>query len=238
MKMDQDQTEKRSLSRDEVRTVDRKAIERYGLPGIVLMENAGQGAAALLLEREASGPVLICCGKGNNGGDGFVIARHLDAAGCEVRLLLVCPVEELSGDASTNAEVARRSGLSMHVLPEPVEPQWLDDRFRGADWIVDALLGTGTRGGIRPPYDAVIEAINRTPASVLAVDLPSGLDCDTGRPLGPCVRADITVTFVAEKKGFGSETASEFTGQVHVVGIGAPGRLLREMGVDPPQVRN
>ena len=219
------------LTRAEVREIDRRAIEEYGLPGIVLMENAGRGAAELLLRRGERGPVAICCGGGNNGGDGFVIARHLDAAGCDVRLLLTVPIESLTGDARINADVTLRSGLSLELIgPQPV-PVELDQWLAGCAWIVDALLGTGTRGQIREPYEAMIAAINRARALVLAVDLPSGLDADEGRPLGACVEADVTATFVAPKRGFAQATAAPFLGTVQVVDIGIPSALLAEFGV-------
>lgn len=217
-----------SLTRDEVRDVDRRAIEQYGLPGIVLMENAGRGAAELLLDQGVSGPVVVCCGGGNNGGDGYVIARHLDLAGVAVRVAAVAPLERLTGDAAVHARVVECSQIPLTLAAEFSGAQW-DSLLSGAAWIVDALLGTGMRGEVRSPYADVIDAINRAEARVLAVDLPSGLDCDTGRPLGACVQADVTATFVARKRGFDAPGASEFTGAVHVVGIGAPRVLIDDV---------
>ncbi|MCA9056186.1 MAG: NAD(P)H-hydrate epimerase [Planctomycetaceae bacterium] len=217
------------LTREQVRDVDRCAIEEYGVPGIVLMENAGRGAAECLLRQRVTGPVVICCGRGNNGGDGFVIARHLDLAGAQVHLVLTSPVAELSGDARINADIAARSELPMTVLPEQPDAAVNEAALHGAEWIVDALLGTGTRGEVREPFASVIEAINRSGAKVLAVDLPSGLDCDTGQPLGPCVRAELTATFVARKVGFDNPDAAGFLGSVNVIGIGAPRRLLDDV---------
>ena len=214
------------LTREQVRDVDRRAIEEYGVPGIVLMENAGRGAAECLLRQGVTGPVVICCGRGNNGGDGFVIARHLDLASVEVRLVLTSPIEMLSGDARVNADIASHSELPMTVLPAQFDSAAIDAALHGAEWIVDALLGTGTRGEVREPFASVIEAINRSGAKVLAVDLPSGLDCDTGLPLGACVQADLTATFVARKVGFENPDAAAFLGRVNVIGIGAPRHLI------------
>lgn len=219
-----------SLSRDQVREVDRRAIEEYGLPGVVLMENAGRGAAELLLSRQVRGPVVICCGRGNNGGDGFVIARHLELAGCDVRILLLADPAGLTGDAAINLGVIQRSGVPLEVLPNPTADE-LDRGLSNAEWIVDALLGTGTRGTLREPFVTAIAAINRSGRRVFAVDLPSGLDADTGLPLGECVRAELTATFVASKSGFEAPTAREYLGDVHTVGIGAPRRLLSEFGL-------
>jgi NAD(P)H-hydrate epimerase len=211
------------LTRAQVREVDRRAIEDFGVPGVVLMENAGRGAASVLLELGASGPVVICCGKGNNGGDGFVIARHLDNHGVVVRILLFAKPNDLTGDAQTNFRIVEKSGLTIAILPEPAE---VTRALAAASWIVDALFGTGLGGPVRPPYDGVIEAVNASGKPVLAVDLPSGLDCDTGFPMGPTVRAGHTVTFVEPKAGFANPEAREWLGEVHVVDIGAPRAAL------------
>jgi NAD(P)H-hydrate epimerase len=214
----------RSLTRSEVREIDRAAIEDYGVPGVVLMENAGAGTAQLLESLGISGLVAIACGKGNNGGDGFVIARHLDAAGHVVRILLACRPDEVRGDAAVNLAIAQRSGLSIVCLADADQLAW-QQALDGSAWIVDALLGTGASGPASGAVVAAIEAINvrrSCGVRVLAVDLPSGLDCDTGSPLGVCVIADVTATFVARKRGFDAAGSQAFTGEVRVVGIGAP----------------
>jgi len=227
------------LARHEVRELDRLAIEEYGVPGVVLMENAGANASRLLEGQGIMGPVVIACGRGNNGGDGFVIARHLEAAGHEVRVLLAAVPEAYGGDAAVNLLIAERSGVSIICLADADAAAWRVE-IDGAAWIVDALLGTGAVGPPRGAIAAVIGAINAVRAAgadiqarVLAVDLPSGLDADTGEAPGVCVRADVTATFVAEKAGFANPAAAEFTGAVHVLGIGAPGSLLRRFGVSP-----
>ena len=215
------------LGREEVRAIDRRAIEGFGVPGIVLMENAGRGTAEVLRTLGVRGPVVICCGKGNNGGDGYVIARHLDNAGVPVRVLLFCRPEELTGDAAIAYRIIARSGLAVvDFAAQPLDDAALSRELVAADWVLDALFGTGLSGPVRPPFDRVIAAINAGPARVLAVDIPSGLDCDTGVPLGTAVRAHHTVTFVARKKGFANPAAVEWLGRVHVVGIGAPRVLL------------
>jgi NAD(P)H-hydrate epimerase len=222
----------RALSRAEVREVDRLAIEDYGVPGIVLMENAGAGAARLLESLGVEGPVVIACGKGNNGGDGFVIARHLDLAGHAVRLLLACRSDEIRGDAAVNLAIATRSGLLIECLAAADQAAW-EQRLTGAGWIVDALLGTGAGGAPTGAAATAIAAINavraRSSTRVLAVDLPSGLDCDTGTAAGECLRADVTATFVARKRGFDAAGVAAFTGPVHVIGIGAPRAVLERL---------
>jgi NAD(P)H-hydrate epimerase len=208
-----------TLTRAQVRELDRRAIEEYGVPGVVLMENAGRGAAEVLMrlnpERQSA---TIYCGKGNNGGDGYVIARHLDIHGWPVQLVRVTPANELTGDAAVMEAIAAKAGIA----------EW--SRV-SAGWIVDAIFGTGLTGPLRLPYDRLVATINASRARVLAVDIPSGLDCDTGKPLGPCVRADHTVTFVAPKAGFADPDAREWLGEVHVVGIGAPRALLQQYGL-------
>ncbi len=218
----------RPLTREEVRDIDRRAIETLGLPGIVLMENAGRGAAELLIELGIGGPVTVVTGKGNNGGDGFVIARHLANYGYEVRVLLFADPHDLTGDAATNYHVLRAARMAIRNCAADSDPsQWRNDLV-SASWIVDALLGTGTRGAVREPFVTVIEELNATGVPILAVDLPSGLDCDTGEPLGPCIRAAHTATLVAPKQGFEAPGAAAFTGKVQVIDIGVPRSLLEE----------
>jgi NAD(P)H-hydrate epimerase len=208
--------------------VDRRAIEVYGVPGLVLMENAGRGCAELLRGLGVRGPVAVCCGKGNNGGDGFVIARHLDNGSVPVQVLLFTWPEDLTGDAAVNYAVIHRSGLPLSVHSGPVDFGAVRRELAGAEWVVDALFGTGLSGPLRAPFDAVVGEINAAGKRVLAVDIPSGLDCDTGLPLGAAVRAEHTATFVALKKGFANPAAREWLGEVHVLDIGAPRRVLAE----------
>jgi NAD(P)H-hydrate epimerase len=153
--------------------------------------------------------VLICCGKGNNGGDGFVIARHLDNRRISVKVLLFTNSAQLTGDAAVNYQIIARSGLEISIYDgEFLKDTQLHSELAKAEWIVDALFGTGLTGPVRKPFDQIIQSINESNRRVLAVDIPSGLDCDTGQPLGPTVKAEHTVTFVAEKKGFANPLAS------------------------------
>jgi NAD(P)H-hydrate epimerase len=143
-----------------------------------------------------------------------------------VQVLLLCDVSELRGDALINYRILEAARTPLDVFGAHPDLARLEVQLRGGDWIVDALLGTGTTGMLREPYPAVIERINATHSKVLAVDLPSGMDCDTGEPLGACVRADHTATFVARKIGFDANGARAFTGQVHVIDIGVPRAML------------
>jgi NAD(P)H-hydrate epimerase len=215
------------LTRRQVRELDRRAIEEYGLPGVVLMENAGRGVVELLVDLGISGRVIICCGKGNNGGDGYVIARHLDCHRVPVELIVCAARSQIVGDAAIHLQVAEHAGIPVH-FPNQSELTcgWLSRRLQDACWIVDALFGTGLTGPLCFPYDAIVRAMNEANVPKLAVDIPSGLDCDTGLPLGETVRADHTATFVAAKNGFAVAEAGQWLGKVHVIPIGLPRRLL------------
>ena len=216
----------RPLSREEVRSLDVLAADEFGLPTLVLMENAGRGAAVRLVELAGGSTprVLILCGPGNNGGDGGVVARHLDALGWDVSLLWLADPETIRGDARVQREILERSGVPQQAGPAPDD---LEARIAGADWLVDGLLGTGLTRPVEGSLRDAIEAMNRSGRPILALDLPSGLDADSGRPLGVAVRARTTVTFAARKLGFDAPGASGYTGDVTVVDIGLPGALLR-----------
>jgi NAD(P)H-hydrate epimerase len=213
-----------TISRAQARTLDRRAVEEFGMTSVMLMENAGRGVADRLCDLGIAGPVIVCCGQGNNGGDGFVVARHLDLRRYSVRVLLAGDPEKLEGDAALNFRVLAKSGVPLWRL---VLDQ-LEAELAGAAWVVDALLGTGSTGEPRPPYDQLIDAINAQRAPVLAVDLPSGLDCDTGQAARHTIRAAHTCTFVAQKPGFLVPGASAYTGHIHILDIGAPRLLIEE----------
>ncbi len=218
-----------ALTRDESRQVDRRASEVYGISGLVLMENAGRGVVDRLETLGIRGTVVICCGRGNNGGDGFVIARHLEIRGYPARVLLWADPEDLAGDAAVNFKILQKSGAPIHVFGQGSVPETLEKHLAGAGWIVDALLGTGARGEPRPPIDQAIDRLNASGVPILAVDVPSGLDCESGEPASHTIRAAHTCTFVALKTGFAAEAAQRWLGEVHVLDIGAPWRIAEEV---------
>jgi NAD(P)H-hydrate epimerase len=226
----------RPLSRDEVRSIDARAARELGMPTVILMENAGRGAAAWLRDRgvPTTARGLILCGPGNNGGDGGVVARHLDLWGYAVRVVWFARAERLQGDAAVQYQILARAGFDQACWDdEPaVTPERLDALLAEADWLVDALLGTGLTRPVEGQLRTVIEAINRAGKPVLALDLPSGLDADTGQPLGVAVRAQATATFVAPKRGFSAPGADTYTGSVAVIDIGVPRALLEPFQVE------
>lgn len=217
-----------SLSREAVRRVDQLAMSELGMPGIVLMENAARGCVDWLMELGVAGPISVCAGKGNNGGDGLVIARLLENLGFDVRVLLFAPADQLTGDAAINFGVIMKAGSRIVELHDAKEAE-IARALDGSAWIVDALLGTGTQGRLRELFASAIRCVNNQPARRFAVDLPSGLDCDSGEPIDDaehCVRADFTATFVARKLGFDNESAKQFLGDVRVIDIGVPRSFL------------
>ncbi len=217
------------LTREQSRLLDRWAVERYGMRSLVLMENAGRGVADVLCSLGISGPVVICCGKGNNGGDGLVLARHLELRGHEVRVLLWADPGTMSGDAAVNLAIVRHCELLLEVFWPEHDPARLAAHLSGAAWVVDALLGTGARGEPASPLAEVIDQVNACASPRLAIDLPSGLDADTGLPATHTIRAMHTCTFAARKAGFASPQAAPYLGHVHVLDIGTPRRLLAEV---------
>jgi NAD(P)H-hydrate epimerase len=221
-------------SREDVRLLDGTAIDRYRIPGIVLMENAGWRAAReawAMLGFRASAPVLVLAGGGNNGGDGFVLARHLKAWGADVRCILVAARERVMDDALTNLKLAEAAGVEVRdaALPEVVEalvPAALDD-LGDSDGclVVDALLGTGLSGRVRGAPARAIEILGERRPRLLAIDTPSGLDANTGEVLGAATTAERTVTFAFPKLGFTQGEGPARAGEVVVADISMPREL-------------
>lgn len=230
------------FTREAVRELDRRAVERFGVPSIVLMENAALHATLVAVDMLGGRPgcVLVCCGPGNNGGDGLAMARHLTNCGIAAAVLLAAPPDHYSGDAATNLAIVRKMGIPLNVVDRGDPAGSFDEclRLTGRPaLVVDALLGTGLDQPVREPLTTMIIRINALAESgvpVLAVDIPSGLDADSGCPLGAAVRATTTVTFVGLKAGFLSLEAQSYVGECVVAGIGAPRALVRELGKPLP----
>lgn len=211
------------LTRAAVRALDRRAIEEYGIPSLVLMENAGRAAAdeAQRMLGRSPGPVHVLCGPGNNGADGLVLARTLSNRGMQVRASFVGARAKLmagSPDFQKNLELWRGLGGALEL----VEDARTLAALAPAALVVDALFGTGLDRALGEPWTPVIRAVNASARPVLSLDLPSGLDADTGAELGAAVRATVTVTFVARKPGFALGRGPELAGRVVVAEIGIP----------------
>lgn len=207
----------------QMRQIDQDTIKGIGIPGIVLMETAGSEIVRLI---ERHYPTLqrigVFVGKGNNGGDGLVIARQLAHTGQEVNIYLASPAESFTGEALTNLDIAKNLGLQIKEILTDVA----SIKSLRCELLVDAIFGTGLRGAVREPVANIINAINDLPIPILAVDLPSGLDADTGNPLGTYVQADRTVTIGLPKRGLLVHPGAELAGKLEVVDIGFPQQVI------------
>jgi NAD(P)H-hydrate epimerase len=257
-----------TLTREQVRELDRRAIEEFGIPSIVLMENAARacadecervlrlhGVQRALNKLRSPGskddiprnveelarwketlhqfpePTCVFCGPGNNGGDGFAIARTLLNRGFAVRVLYVgdaANLETASPDVQTNVRLLRAVGASIETLADEHAVRAIRAELRNAPLIVDALFGTGLARALEDPYRAAVQSINEAGPPVLAVDIPSGLDANTGDVLGVSVRAEVTVTFIAAKPGFYDKAGPSFCGTIMVAEIGVPRGYIDE----------
>lgn len=219
-----------ALTCRQIREIDVLAIEHLGVPGLILMENAARSAAeiayATLLDPRRD-LVNVLCGPGNNGGDGFAVARHLANADVPVRVVLAAEPGRYTGDAATNLGIVRRQQIDTIDASIPAGLSACRALLNDCDLIIDALLGTGASGAPRGVMADLIRAANSAiRARRFALDIPSGLNADTGEVHSPCFQADATVTFVAAKQGFSNPAARAVLGRVRVVGIGVPTSLI------------
>lgn len=215
-----------TVSVEKMGRADRTATTRYGIPSILLMENAGSACARILLQRRSgrSGRVLVLAGEGNNGGDAYVVARHLLIAGCRVDVLCAAPPRADRADALLQRDILLRMGVR---VGDGRSTRTIKTVFAEEGWIVDGLYGTGLT---RPSAGAAADLIRRANASgrpILAIDVPSGLDATSGSPLGETVRARLTVTLAAAKPGLVASAARRYVGRLVVADIGLPRELLR-----------
>ena len=216
----------------EMQTLDRLTIESFGLPGRVLMENAGREAVRVFLThfaQAARNGVGVAAGRGNNGGDGFVMARGLAQAGYPVRVYLLGTADRVTGDAAANLKLL--APLSVPVVEVPDEAAFSRHQREMRDvavW-VDAILGTGLTAAVKGFFRSVIEFINQRERPVFSVDIPSGLSADTGQVDGACIRATVTVTFGYAKIGHAVFPGAEFTGRLEVVDIGIPPHIAERV---------
>jgi NAD(P)H-hydrate epimerase len=217
----------------EMQAMDRKTIESFGIPGMVLMENAGRGATRVLLKAFTDlhdKKIGVMAGRGNNGGDGFVIARYLANKGINVTVFLLARQSMVKGDAAANLKLLSPLGIPVVELPDRESFSEHQMALRHQHIWVDAILGTGLKSDVKGYFREVIEFINRSNKPVLAVDIPSGLNSDTGHPCGTCIRAHTTVTFAFAKTGHLLFPGADFTGNLEIIDIGVPPYIVEDVG--------
>lgn len=217
---------KRLISAGQAREFDRRARFEHGLSTLVLMENAGAASAREALPLYAGGKIVIACGKGNNGGDGFVCARHLMARRIKPHVFVLAARSRVKGEAGVNLRILLSLGCTVAFMPRDISA--LRKALKNAGVVIDALLGTGIRGDVTGGFRDAIEAINDSGKPVLSLDIPSGLDADTGRIHGCCVKASVTATFVAPKRGMVKNAGPAMCGAVHTIDLGFPLTLSRQ----------
>ena len=218
---------------EEMKALDRAAIEEYGIPGLVLMENAGRHVVEVI--RQDLGDVrdkvvTVFVGKGNNGGDGLVIARHLLNMGAEIKVLLLADTKEINGDAAVNLEIWQKLGQKIYSIHHGDGINIVRLILMNTDLIVDAIYGTGFRGKVPEKVGRIIEVLNSSGKPIVAVDVPSGLEASNGKVNGPCIQATHTVTFGLPKLGLILEPGASYAGRLHIVDISIPAVLVEKEG--------
>ncbi|MFC4801662.1 NAD(P)H-hydrate dehydratase [Neobacillus sp. GCM10023253] len=223
----------------DMQRMDQYTMERIGLPGVVLMENAGARVVEeIIADFPCPNPrVLVLAGGGNNGGDGFVIARKLIDAGVRTLVCLLVDPDRLKGDAKVHFDVYMNRGLPVYYLQEH-SLKGLKNELNTADVVVDAILGTGVNGPVREPFSNVISMVNEHTGKklILSVDIPSGVSSDTGKVVGEAIKADKTITFVFPKKGFFLQDGPKYIGDWKAVDISVPPSAAADLGLDMPRV--
>ena len=221
----------RYVTSREMKEIDRRTIEEFGIPLLILLENAGRGAAetvlGMLLDKDNK-KVVCVCGRGNNGGDGFVCVRHLINAGVDAEVFLIGEPSMLKGEAKINFDILRKMEAKIKVLKTDKDFELFEEKLKDAQLIVDAIFGIGLSGEIKEPYGIAIKLMNRSKKPILAIDVPSGLDADTGSMLGICVKAEKTVTFGLPKTGFIKNDGPSSVGELIIADISIPKQLLKE----------
>jgi NAD(P)H-hydrate epimerase len=217
----------------EMQEMDRQTIESYGLPGRVLMENAGLGATRILLKKFKAlinKKVGIVAGRGNNGGDGFVMARYLSQKGVSVTVYLLAEKSVVKGDAAENLNILAPLNIPVIEMPDQKSFSKHKTSMLHQDIWIDAILGTGLKSDVKGYFRKIIEFINSIEKPVFAVDIPSGLNADTGRPCGTCIQAHTTATFAFAKTGHLIFPGATYTGNLEIVDIGIPNYIIENVG--------
>ena len=217
------------VSAKQIQHLDHIAISKIGIPSLILMENAGRGAACEMIRaatKKSLSGVGIFCGPGNNGGDGFVTARYLIHGGIKTKVFLIGKAQGLKTDARINYKILKRLGCAIKEINNIRE---LTREIKSCSLIVDALFGVGLNRTIEEPFRGAINALNASKKRIISIDTPSGLDVTTGKIHGVAIKADRTITFTLAKKGFFKNDGPKHTGKITVVDIGIPRDLTKKI---------
>ena len=217
-------TRLRAVSTDEMQKIDKLAIREYGIPEIVLMENAGLRVTEVALQ-------MLGHLSGNNGGDGFVVARHLINRGLNVSIYLMGELNAVKSSAFTNLQILLKMGKRVEEITGKDRLAKIEKKLKNTHLIIDALFGTGIKGQIKDPGKSLIQLLNKSKKPILSVDIPSGLDADSGEVLGAAIKATKTVTFALAKKGFFEGQGPDYIGELIVADIGIPLQLLQRKDI-------
>jgi len=213
------------VSVEEIRRIDQSAIQDYGIPGLLLMENAGRSVSDVISREYKPCKVLIVTGKGNNGGDGLVVARHLANRDYSVRVVLLVDPVRLGADPRLNFSMVNKMNIPW-VLMATASEEKISKLCQESELVVDAIFGIGIHSPVRGIFEKAIRAINECQRPVVSIDIPSGLDADTGQVHGVAVKATKTVTLALPKRGLFEGEGPGYTGKIEVVDIGIPRELL------------
>lgn len=217
------------LNKEQMQEADRITISEYGVPSIVLMENAALSVLKVIEEKYPVNDICILCGKGNNGGDGLAVAKHLFNQGYDVKVFLFSKLNELKGDPKINLSICQKMGITIVPIPNEKTFFKIFPELFDYELIVDALFGTGLEKPLEDFWAKVIECVNSLSLPILSVDIPSGLNASSGEVLGPVIKADSTVTFGAYKIAHIFPPASNYCGKIHLFEIGIPRELLSNL---------
>lgn len=221
------------VTAEEMRNIDQQTIQNIGIPGIVLMENAGLGVVNAIDKKYAKSlsRVSIFVGKGNNGGDGLVVARHLVNMGYNVQTYVMAEANAFTGDALINLQIAKNMNLPLEFILSDEDLEKNKGKIASSDLLVDSIFGTGLKGAVRGFAANVIDFLNSTGLPIVAIDLPSGLDANTGKIDGACIKAVLTVTMALPKRGLLMFPGANYVGELKVVDIGVPRKVIESQGI-------
>lgn len=217
----------KALTRKQTRAVDQYIINKIGFPSVILMENAGRGIALHMLSMNLKGKVIVCSGKGNNGGDGYVITRYLNINNINVEVYVFAHENDIKGDAKIHHDIVKKMGIPIKYFDQHnLSHNSLLNNLNNAEWIIDGLFGTGLTDRPETFYFDLINTINATSAKILSIDIPSGLDCDTGKPFGTSIKANVTCTLISMKTGFSNKEAEKHLGKIEIINLGVPNKII------------